>query len=161
MAEEKQAAATPPHAPVGRGEASAEADVAAWIALARANRRAMRLIEGRLKQAGLPQLAWYDVLWELERAGADGLRPFALERRLLFEQYNLSRLADRMAKAGLVERRACAEDGRGHMLAITEQGREMRERMWAVYRPAIAAVIGSSLSLAEKAVLAGLLDRTG
>ena len=57
------------------GEPS-EAVVSAWVGLLRAQRRALGLVEERLKAAGLPPLAWYDALLELERAGAAGMRPF-------------------------------------------------------------------------------------
>lgn len=136
-----------------------EATVAAWIALARAHRVAMQSVEARLKEAGLPPLAWYDALWELEKAGEGGLRPFELERALLFEQYNLSRLVERLVKAGLVERRACADDRRGHVLAITAEGLAMRSEIWRVYAPAIEAAIGASLTREEAVSLARLLRK--
>ena len=79
--------------------------VAAWVELSRAQRRASAMVEARLKEAGLPPLAWYDALWELDRAPESGLRPFELEQAMLFEQSNLSRLAERLVKAGLIERR--------------------------------------------------------
>src|ERR1043165_2264839 len=97
-------------------EKPAEAAVRAWASLTRAQQRAQGEIESALKAAGLPSLAWYDVLLETERAGEDGLPPFELERAMLLAQYTLSRLVDRMAAAGLVERRPCDDDGRGHMV---------------------------------------------
>jgi DNA-binding MarR family transcriptional regulator len=130
-----------------------------WIALSRAGRRAVTEIERALKDAGLPPLAWYDALWELEKAGPEGLRPFELERAMLFEQYNLSRLADRLMKAGHVVRHAAPEDGRGHRLAITPAGRDIRRRMWAVYGPAIASAIGGRLDDGDAETLAALLGK--
>ena len=64
-----------------------------------------------LKSAGLPALEWYDVLLEIERAGP--LRPRDLQSRLLLAQSNLSRLLDRMERAGLIARGDCEQDGRG------------------------------------------------
>jgi DNA-binding MarR family transcriptional regulator len=136
-----------------------EATEAAWIGLARAQRVATANIEARLKAAGLPPLSWYDALWELERAGEAGLRPFELERALLFEQYNLSRLADRLEKAGLIARRAVEADRRGQLLTITLAGRDLRRRMWAVYAPAIQDAVGNRLAAGEAATLAALLKK--
>ena len=136
-----------------------DATIAAWIALSRAQRIALRRVEARLKAARLPPLAWYDALWELEKAGEAGLRPFDLERLMLFEQYNLSRLADRLAKAGLIDRRACPGDARGHMLFITGKGRELRRDMWQVYSPAIEEAVGARLGAAEARTLAALLEK--
>ena len=70
---------------------------------------AMSRVESALKAAGLPPLAWYEVLVELERAGGCGLRPFALEEALLLPQYGLSRLLARMEAAGLVVRGSCPQ----------------------------------------------------
>src|ERR1700742_1605923 len=111
--------------------------VLAWARLIKAERLALARVEAALKQAGLPPLAWYDVLIELERAGETGLRPFELERALLLAQYNLSRLVDRIEREGLIERAPCAEDGRGHVLRLTVPGRSMRKAMWPVYAQAI------------------------
>ncbi|WP_048648072.1 MarR family winged helix-turn-helix transcriptional regulator [Nitratireductor soli] len=133
-----------------------DATVSAWIGLSRAQRLATAGIEARLKAADLPPLSWYDALWELEKAGECGLRPFELEKALLFEQYNLSRLVDRMTRAGLVDRCVCPDDRRGQTLKISGEGRALRQRMWAVYGPAIAEVIGERLAPGEADQLAAL-----
>ena len=138
-----------------------DATVSAWIALSRAQRLAAAGIEARLKAADLPALSWYDALWELEKAGACGLRPFELEKALLFEQYNLSRLVDRMTKAGLVDRCTCPDDRRGQTLKISDEGRALRQRMWEVYGPAIAELVGDQLSAKEAQDLTRLLEKLG
>ena len=133
------------------------AAVLAWSRLVRAHDAALGSIESALKSAGLPPLEWYDVLLELERAGP--LRPRDLQARLLLAQYNLSRLLDRMAGAGAVERQPCEEDGRGQIVAITDAGLALRQSMWPVYAEAIEAAVGSRMSDAEAAALADLLSR--
>ena len=134
-----------------------EAVVSAWVGLLRAHRRALGLVEERLKAAGLPPLAWYDALLELERAGAAGMRPFELERATLVQQYNLSRLIDRLERAGYVERSPCPGDGRGQFLHLTAAGRDVRRRSWPVYAAAIEEAVGSRLEEADAARLAALL----
>ena len=140
-------------------EEPCESAVRAWARLMRAHQAAFGHVEGALKAAGLPPLAWYDVLLELERAGDCGLRPFALERELLLPQYGLSRLLARMEEAGLVERRNCPSDGRGQMVVITEAGRATRRAMWPVYARALHEAVGCRLSPAESDGLADLLGR--
>ena len=134
-----------------------KATISAWARLARVQQQALRSIEGALKDAELPPLAWYDVLLELEGAGEPGLRPFELERAMLLAQYNLSRLIDRLEAAGHVERVSCEEDGRGHLIAITASGRAIRRRMWPVYARAIEASIGRHLAADEIRSLDALL----
>jgi DNA-binding MarR family transcriptional regulator len=134
-----------------------EAAVSAWARLVRAHQTALSTVEAALKAAGHPPLEWYDVLLELERAGP--LRPRDLQARLLLAQSNLSRLLDRMAVAGVVERRSCDNDGRGHLIAATDAGRALRRRMWLAYGGAIEAAVGRKLRDDEAGVLADLLGR--
>lgn len=136
-----------------------EPAVRAWARLERAHRAAQATVEARLKKANLPPLAWYDVLLELERAGEAGLRPFELQKAMLFAQYNLSRLIDRMAADGCVAKEASADDGRGQRLTITRAGRALRRKIWPVYAAAIKAAVGVHLSDAEARTLGNLLGR--
>ncbi|UWQ93145.1 MarR family winged helix-turn-helix transcriptional regulator [Aliisedimentitalea scapharcae] len=109
---------------------------AAWIALNRAQKQVYQRIERALLNAGLPRLNWYDVLWELELS-PEGLRPFQLEERLLFDQSSFSRQVARMTQEGLIEQRPAQEDRRGKLLILTPKGRALRAQMWEVYRPMI------------------------
>ena len=136
-----------------------ESVVRAWTRLERAHRAALATVESRLKKAGLPPLAWYDVLLELERGGAPGLRPFELQQAMLFAQYNLSRLIDRLETQGYVARTTSVDDGRGQMLAITAKGRAMRKKIWPVYAAAIEAAVGAHLSPSEASTVADLLTK--
>jgi DNA-binding MarR family transcriptional regulator len=136
-----------------------ETVVRVWVRLMKAQQGALAAIDRDLKAATLPPLAWYDVLWELERAGDNGLRPFELQRAMLLEQYNLSRLIDRIDQAGYVERRACADDGRGQLIAITDRGKAIRRKMWPIYARAIQSAVGEHLSAAQADALDALLGR--
>jgi DNA-binding MarR family transcriptional regulator len=136
-----------------------EGAVNAWIALMRAQQTTLLKIERAFRDAKLPPLAWYDVLWELDRAGDGGLRPFEIERQMLIAQSNISRLIDRLEDEGYVERRPCEEDGRGQHVEITPSGREMRRRMWPVYARAIREAVAHRVSEREATGLAGLLTK--
>lgn len=131
--------------------------VRAWARLMRAQNLAHAAIEASLRAAALPPLSWYDVLLELERAESKGLRPFELEQVMLLAQYNLSRLIDRVERAGYVERRACQDDGRGQLIVITDTGKAMRRKMWPVYARAIEGAMGQHLSAKQTAALDRLL----
>jgi DNA-binding MarR family transcriptional regulator len=136
-----------------------DAVVDAWIALMRAQQVTLLKIERAFREAKLPPHAWYDALWELDRAGAAGLRPFEIERRMLIAQSNISRLLDRLEEQGYVERQPCEEDGRGQKIVITPSGRDMRKRMWPIYARAISEAVGQRVSEREAANLASLLTR--
>jgi len=130
---------------------------AIWTGLIRAGGRVQAAVEAALKAAGLPALGWYDALWEIEKAGE--IRPLMLQDRLLLPQYGLSRLVDRMEKAGLVQRRACDDDGRGQVLSLTEAGRAVRGRMWPVYAGVLLAEVEARLDPEAAADLARSLQR--
>src|SRR5690348_3317951 len=76
----------------------------AWVRLILAGRGAVGQIEDDLKAAGFPCLSWYDVLLHLKRRPDGRSSPREIEDAVLFEQYNLSRLLDRMEADGLVRR---------------------------------------------------------
>lgn len=136
-----------------------EAAVAAWVRLIKAQHAAQAQVEQAFKDGGFPPLAWYDVLWELERGDRGGMRPFELERELLVPQYGLSRLLERMAKAGYLERHPCEEDGRGQLILLTKQGRQLRRKMWQVYAAALKAAVADRLSEKEAVTLSKLLGK--
>jgi DNA-binding MarR family transcriptional regulator len=76
---------------------------------------------------------------------------------MLLAQYNLSRLIDRIERAGYVERRVCEDDGRGQLIVITDSGKAMRRKMWPVYARGIEAALGRHLSVKQTEALDDLL----
>jgi DNA-binding MarR family transcriptional regulator len=136
-----------------------ETTVRAWARLMKVQQKALAEIEAALAKAKLPPLSWYDVLLELERAGEEGLRPSKLEQEMLLAQYNVSRLIDRVEKAGYVKRRACEDDGRGQIVTITAAGKAIRRRMWSVYALTIQKIVAEPLNEAQTGTLDELLGR--
>lgn len=131
----------------------------AWARLIRAHRAVTTRVEADLKAAGYPPLVWYDVLLELGRAEGGRLPPGDLERSLLFSQYNVSRLVDRMAAQGLVRREPHPDDARRQFVCVTPAGRALRERMWPTYGAAIERHLGAKLPGERASVLAAQLAR--
>jgi DNA-binding MarR family transcriptional regulator len=142
------------------GKMPSEAAVTAWINLLRARETVLAAVEADLKAAGFPPLGWYDVLLELRRAGSAGLRPMEFEEKLLLAQHNVSRLLDRLEKAGLIRREAHESDGRGQRIHATGDGLDLQTRMWPVYGAAIERHLGSRLAGdAEASALSALLAK--
>lgn len=131
----------------------------AWIALHRAQRLLLELVESDLKRNQLPSLEWYDVLLELNREKETGLRQYEIGERMLLNKHNLSRLLDRLEKQDLVRRYACEEDGRGNRIKLTPQGEAMLQQMWPVYGNAIQCYFGNKLSEIEQQALTNLLQK--
>jgi DNA-binding MarR family transcriptional regulator len=135
----------------------------AWARFVTAQALLLERIEAALAAADLPPLAWYDVLWILESAH-DGqvqgrLRMHDLARRAVVSRSNVTRLTDRMEKAGLVARSDCPQDGRGTVCELTARGRAVRAKMWPVYKKQIDSLFGDHLGTREAEVIATALDR--
>ncbi len=132
---------------------------AAWAAIVTTSRRLLESVEAALKAADHPPLAWYDALLEIEKAGADGLRPFELRELLLLPQYGTSRLLNRMVKAELIERQDCDDDGRGQIVRVSDKGRSVRQAMWPIYARVLSEEIGAKLTTEDAAQLVRLLSK--
>src|SRR5262245_51250963 len=136
-----------------------DAVVDAWIALIRAQQMALLKIERAFREAKLPPHAWYDALWELDRAGTAGLRPFEIEQRMLIAQSNISRLIDRLEEQGHVGRQPCAEGLSGQKMVSSPSGRELSKPRWPAYARAISEAVGHRVSEREAAILGNLLTK--
>lgn len=119
-----------------------------------ANAKLTHLLGRELEaEYGLP-LAWYGVLLHVGRAG--GERPIGeLIAATAFTSGGVTRLVDRIARAGLVERRPSPTDRRIQYVRLTDAGREMLERATVVHLRGIQRHLIDALGLDE----VGQLDR--
>lgn len=93
--------------------------------LRRLNRSIAGPLERDLKQSDCPSLEVYEVLRELDESCDVHLRPVDLQKRLAVPQHRLSRLIDRLVKAGYVDREKSRSDARGHFVTLTDSGRRV------------------------------------
>jgi DNA-binding MarR family transcriptional regulator len=143
----------------GMNPMSSPETMAAWARLLRAQQGVLAAIQTELKLRGFPPLAWYEALLELSRAANGKLRPHDLEKAMLLPQYSTSRLLDRLVRAELVVREACAVDRRGQVIALTARGRALQQEMWGACAAAIARHVAARLSTQEAAQLGELLAK--
>jgi len=132
---------------------------AAWRALITAHATVVEKIERGLLEAGLPPLGWYDVLVELSAAPDCRLRMHELAWAVVLSRSGLTRLVDRVEKAGLLRREPDPSDRRGAFAVLTGEGRIMLRQMWPVYAVAIAEHFGRHVSDEEAHVLTEALSR--
>jgi DNA-binding MarR family transcriptional regulator len=135
-----------------------EEQLAAWRAFLRAQATVLAALERELEaERGLP-IAFYDVLVQL--AEADGhLRMSELAERVVLSRSGVTRLVDRMERAGLVERRACPSDRRGTEAVLTKKGRATLEESWPVHARGVAEHFANHLDADEVRVLTEALGR--
>ncbi len=117
-----------------------------WKLFLTAHTRLVDRVEQDLKQADLPPFEWYDVLIALKQAPEQRLRLSELAEVLLVNRTNVTRLADRLEAAGLIQRKICKDDRRGAYAVLTEAGLKMQQKMWTVYAQSIAQYFGRHLT---------------
>jgi DNA-binding MarR family transcriptional regulator len=118
---------------------NAERSSRVWFRLIRLEARMQAAVGERLREIGvsIPQC---DVLTTLTEK--EGVSQQELATRLYVTKGNISGLIDRLAEAGLVERRSTATDRRQHAIHLTQAGRGMAEKAIAVQRRWIASTLG-------------------
>ncbi|MEU3623035.1 hypothetical protein BS329_20780 [Amycolatopsis coloradensis] len=96
----------------------------AWGGFLRTHERLWRQLETGLSAVNV-SLAEYDVLLALDAAGPGGLRMSDLAERRLMSTGGFTRLADRLERRSLIERRRSAVDGRSLDAVLTDEGRTL------------------------------------
>jgi len=149
---------TPTTAP--RGESAIPADrLAAWRAFLEAHAHVTEVLTRELKaERGLP-LTWYDVLVQLSEAEDHRLRMQDLASKVVLSKSGLTRLIDRMERAGLVRRSACPSDRRGTYAELTEEGYETLRDAAPVHIDGVHRHFTSQLDDDETQVLTRVMRR--
>jgi len=100
-----------------------ERELRAWRGLLCAHAALVKALDAELEEAhGLP-LSSYEVLRYLADAEDQRMRMCDLASSVLLSRSGLTRLVDRLAREGLLERVACSEDARGAFARLTPTGR--------------------------------------
>ena len=111
--------------------------VDAWESLYRAQVTVFRQLRDDFP-TGEVTLTEYDVLFNLYRQPDRRARIRDLTPQLLLSQPSVSRLIERLAGRGLVERSGDPNDARGTLVALTAQGVEVFRRVGAEHSAWIA-----------------------
>jgi len=135
----------------------------AWVSILVTAMRVMRLLEDDLEQQHDLSLTWFDVLNRLEQGGGR-LRLYELEERSVTIRSGMTRLCDRMERAGLIRRERSSTDRRGVEIAITAKGTRTLARIWPDHRSSverhfarfISDADAQAIAVATAKVLAGL-----
>jgi DNA-binding MarR family transcriptional regulator len=117
-----------------------------------------RLDHDLQEEAGL-SITEYVVLLTLRYAPGGSLPVGDLSCEVHLTKSGVTRLVDRMERAGTVERVADADDRRSVRASITEEGRAELRRAWPIHRRGIDEYFGTRLSDAEATTLSRLLRK--
>lgn len=134
---------------------ASETYTALWTTVTRLHTVLAREMED---ETGLP-FERYGVLLMLAKAESEALRPSELAEALPITRSGVSRLIDRLVRDGIVERRSCATDGRGRLVALTPRGEDVFRRAGRVHLSGIDHHLRSNLSEDEMAELRRLTTK--
>jgi DNA-binding MarR family transcriptional regulator len=133
-----------------------DADVArTWdLVLAGVSATQRRLL-AKIEKDGLPG-PWFDVLRLLLDADDHRMPMSALARQLHMTAGGFTKLADRMARDGLIDRRNSSADRRVVYAALTPKGTRQAKQSGALYQAALDEHLSGVLSVKQLAQLAQL-----
>jgi DNA-binding MarR family transcriptional regulator len=119
----------------------------AWEALMSAHTTLLKQFAAEDIWAEL-SLREYDVVYTLSKC-PDPVRISELGRHVLLSQPALSRLVDRLAERGLIERAPDPADGRSVLLSLTDAGRDVQQQVGRLHARDVARAMTAGLSYAE------------
>ena len=93
-----------------------------WLLVGRVHVKCQHLLTTGLSELGL-SVAKYEVLHAIYRD--EGLSQQRLARRLLVAKSNVTVLSQRLEADGLIRREQDPDDGRGHCVFLTREGRKL------------------------------------
>jgi DNA-binding MarR family transcriptional regulator len=143
--------------PAAKPSRSAHGD--AWGALTRTH----AAITGRLQEAlaagDFPPLPWYEVLATLAEAPEQRMKMGDLAEALVITRGGLTKLVDRLVKAGLLERTFCETDRRVSYATLCPAGADLLDEMRPVVIAELKVAFAAKLSAAEALELRETLER--
>lgn len=138
--------------------ADVEEQVHTFGLLVEANARLTRLLDAELQASDGITLQTFEVLLRLSRSPEGRMTMSDLAAAVALTTGGVTRLADRLADEGLVERVACPSDRRVVHLALTREGRRVFRRAMAHHAVALDEHVGSRLDPADLPALRRALD---
>lgn len=125
--------------PSGHSAQTPVDEMRVWFRLLRLNQRNALAMSARLRMIGL-SVPQFDLLSTLSER--EGITQSELADRLYVTKGNVSGLVDRLVEAGMVERRAIANDRRSYALHLTTHGRDLAGRGLAAQRDYVTSTLG-------------------
>jgi DNA-binding MarR family transcriptional regulator len=133
--------------------------LAAWRSFLRAHARITRSLETELINEQRLSLAAYDVLVHLADAPERRMRMTDLAEAVLLSRSGVTRLVDRLERAGLVFRERADGDGRGVVAVLTQGGLDRLRKASTTHLGGVVRYFVSVLETRDIDVLASTCAR--
>ena len=130
----------------------------AWGALSRTHAAISQRLQDALAQADMPPLPWYEVLATVAEAPEQRMRMGDLAEALVITRGGLTKLVDRLVKAGLLERTFCETDRRVSYATLLPAGVEMLLEMRPVIVGELDVAFSANISVDKANELRDTLD---
>ena len=134
-------------------------ELRAWRGMLRAHAALAKALDAQLEAAHGLQLSSYEVLMYLADADDERMRMCDLASSILLSRSGLTRLVDRLAREGLIERVACHDDARGQFAKLTPAGREKLDAARVTHLDGVRALFLERFSVEELELLGNAWDR--
>ena len=134
-------------------------ELRAWRGMLRAHAALAKALDAQLEAAHGLQLSSYEVLMYLADAEDERMRMCDLASSILLSRSGLTRLVDRLAREGLIERVACDADARGQFAKLTSAGREKLDAARVTHLAGVHELFLDRFTAEELELLGGAWDR--
>lgn len=131
----------------------------AWVKLLRAHAAMTRQLSIELSETHCLTLSDFDVLAQLARGPAHGLKRSELAERVLLTPSGITRLLEGLERAGYVAKGECSTDARVTYAVLTDAGRDKLRAASKTHHASVRALLTERFTKQELGQLAGLLGR--
>jgi DNA-binding MarR family transcriptional regulator len=131
----------------------------AWDALSRAYAAVSLRLQEALAQNDFPPLPWFDLLAAVAAAPEQRMRMGELAEALVMTRGGLTKLVDRLVKAGVLERTFCETDRRVSYATLLPAGAELLAEMRPVIAGELEAAFSDTLGVRDARELRSTLER--
>ncbi len=131
----------------------------AWGALTRTHAAIVGRLQEALASSDFPPLPWYEVLATVAEAPEQRMKMGELAEAMVITRGGLTKLVDRLIKAGLMERTFCETDRRVSYATLLPAGADLLEEMRPVVVAELKTSFAANLTAAQAKDLREALDR--
>jgi DNA-binding MarR family transcriptional regulator len=131
----------------------------AWGALTRTHAAIVGRLQEALAASDFPPLPWYEVLATVADAPEQRMKMGELAEAMVITRGGLTKLVDRLIKAGLMERTFCETDRRVSYATLLPAGHDLLDEMRPVVIAELKTAFAANLSDRQAGELRNTLER--
>jgi DNA-binding MarR family transcriptional regulator len=131
----------------------------AWAAITHTHAAITGRLQEALAGADLPPLPWYEVLATVAETDQERLKMGELAEALVISRGGLTKLVDRLVKAGLMERTYCETDRRVSYATLLPAGTELLAEMRPIVVAELDLAFAANITARQAEELRATLER--